>query len=779
MAEGEIELSEVVPEALPLSDEEELERSGLFDAEWYRARYPDVDRMNISPARHYLLIGGRVGRDPGPAFSGEWYLRKYPDVRRARANALLHYIRHGKAEGRKPLPPEENRPKSAAAPKTTPRLVGALDLNKRTPIVNGWVAMKGDPAPRMVRLVIDGVSWRYLASMFRLDLQRAGIGEGNHAFRHTVATGHLRGKTHVVELYDDETGVRVARREFAWDVQSNRYRSFDDFLRTSMTQSMIHAPFEEPQKRVFAQMDRLADRFAAEALGAAERPRVSVVMPVYNREKIVGEAIRSVLGQTWPELELIVVDDGSHDGSADAVRAFDDPRLRLIELGQNQGHSAARNAGGRAATGDVVAYLDSDNSWDSRYLAAMLGAMRAGNADAVYSGFWIWRGDDNAPSALRYGHFHRGALENRNFADLNCFMLRRDLLQQVGGFDTGLRRFVDHDLVLRASEEGRMISAPLALCHYSVGRTENAVSDNHTLSPHARKVNHRLMSRKADALVKAPFALDRPVSAVIPNWRALPDLKECLAAMEELRVRGDLEIVIVDNESGGESVEFLRQRASERRIRLVENEANFGFSYAVNQGAEIAKADRDLMILNNDAILARNALHELQRGADELPKAAITVPRQVLPPGQETMRAHMPESDRTIGCDVTISHHHDNLGDVPLLHDGGPVELVYAPFFAVYVRRDVWHEAGPLDAELGRHYRSDWLYCDLVRRVLGKKIWYVPAASAIHKVQAATGELRTSKASGGSSFEMMFRKNRWDDETAGHLGYQRPVWDRD
>ncbi|WP_373355258.1 glycosyltransferase [Pseudoroseicyclus sp. CXY001] len=768
----------ISPAIMSPDDAALIAASDLFDAKWYAARYPDIARLGLTPLEHYLQIGGRVGRDPGPNFDGAHYLKLYYDVRQAGMNALVHYLRFGAAEGRLPRPTDRGPSQLPAAdPDAEVELSGALDLNADSPVLQGWLAARGEPGSRRVRVLIDGEGGSYPADIFRADVRARGYGTGHHGFRLTLGAQYLRGQTHNVELYDEESGRLVERRSFAWSRPKQRFRSFDDFLQRSMTESLVNAPFEEPQRRVFSQMDRLADRFAAAALALPERPRISVVMPVYNRAGIVGDAIASVLAQTWPELELVVVNDGSRDTSLEVVRAVDDPRVKIIDLGQNQGHSAARNAGGRAATGEFVAYLDSDNTWDPRYLAAMLGALMEGGADAVYSGFWIWRGDETAPTTMRYGHYHRGALENRNFADLNCFMLRRTLLEKIGGFATELRRFVDHDLVLRAGEEGRMISAPLTLVHYTIGRTDNAVSEDPALTPFRRKVQDRLATRRAAALARAPVALDRPVSAVIPNWRALPDLRDCLAAMEELRVRGDLEVVVVDNDSGPDTREFLRARAAEGRLRLMENEANYGFTYAVNQGARLARPGRDLMILNNDAILARNALRELQRAADTLPDAAITVPRQLLPPYQETIRAHMPEADRTVACDVTLSAHHDNIVDVPMLHDGGPVELRYAPFFAIYLRRDVWNLTGPLDAEQGRHYRSDWLYCDLIRRVHGKRIWYVPAASAVHKVQAATEELRRTRGGGGASFDMMFRKNRWDEATAADLGYRRPVWD--
>ena len=89
-------------------------------------------------------------------------------------------------------------------------------------------------------------------------------------------------------------------------------------------------------------------------------PRVSVLIPCYNAEKYVGETLESVFRQTWPELEVIVVDDGSTDGSADVVRSFARPNLRLIQQ-PNRGQTAALNVCCSHTTGDFVQYLDADD----------------------------------------------------------------------------------------------------------------------------------------------------------------------------------------------------------------------------------------------------------------------------------------------------------------------------------------------------------------------------------------------------------------------------------
>lgn len=96
-------------------------------------------------------------------------------------------------------------------------------------------------------------------------------------------------------------------------------------------------------------------------------PKVSVVMPVYNVRRFVADAIRSVLAQTFTDFELIIVDDGSTDGSLELCESFTDPRIR-IHRQENRGLAGARNAGIRRAVGEYVAFLDSDDAWAPRKL---------------------------------------------------------------------------------------------------------------------------------------------------------------------------------------------------------------------------------------------------------------------------------------------------------------------------------------------------------------------------------------------------------------------------
>ena len=98
---------------------------------------------------------------------------------------------------------------------------------------------------------------------------------------------------------------------------------------------------------------------------------ISVIIPVYNREKTVKKAIDSVLAQTWKDMEIIVIDDGSTDKSAEVIKSIKDARIKYIYQ-KNAGACAARNHGLDLATGDIIAFHDSDDVWHKDKLEKQL-----------------------------------------------------------------------------------------------------------------------------------------------------------------------------------------------------------------------------------------------------------------------------------------------------------------------------------------------------------------------------------------------------------------------
>jgi len=187
------------------------------------------------------------------------------------------------------------------------------------------------------------------------------------------------------------------------------------------------------------------------APGGETRPAVSVIIPTVNRRKQVLQAVASVTAQTRPADEIIVVDDGSTDGSAEAVRqAF--PSVRLIRQ-ENRGVSAARNTGIQSAAGDWLAFLDSDDRWQPEKLARHLAfaaahpEYRVSQTDEV----WIRNGRFVNPKRIHEkmsGRFFRQALR-LCLVSPSAVMIHRDVFRDHGWFDETLPACEDYDLWLR------------------------------------------------------------------------------------------------------------------------------------------------------------------------------------------------------------------------------------------------------------------------------------------------------------------------------------------
>jgi teichuronic acid biosynthesis glycosyltransferase TuaG len=123
---------------------------------------------------------------------------------------------------------------------------------------------------------------------------------------------------------------------------------------------------------------------------------VSVIMPVFNAEETVARAVASVQAQDYPDWELVLIEDGSSDGSADlcADLAAADPRIRILRQPRNSGAAVARNSGLKIARGRYIAFLDADDEWLPEKLSCQLAFMQARGAHFSYTGFWRQRGTE-------------------------------------------------------------------------------------------------------------------------------------------------------------------------------------------------------------------------------------------------------------------------------------------------------------------------------------------------------------------------------------------------
>lgn len=199
-------------------------------------------------------------------------------------------------------------------------------------------------------------------------------------------------------------------------------------------------------------------------------PLVSVVMPAFNREKLILDAIHSLLAQTYGSFELLVCDDASTDRTVENIKSFKDKRIRLIRQDKRQGAAAARNRCLEAARGEIIAYLDSDNIWHPRYLETTLEELQKWPGQlAAYAGFIDIHIRSSGKIHLRSANFHAFHLEDqieKPFIDLNSFLHSRRLYEVLGGFDERLARRQDYDLISRYCWSREPVAVPYLLNVY-------------------------------------------------------------------------------------------------------------------------------------------------------------------------------------------------------------------------------------------------------------------------------------------------------------------------
>jgi glycosyltransferase involved in cell wall biosynthesis len=525
---------------------------------------------------------------------------------------------------------------------------------------------------------------------------------------------------------------RIATPSENFQITQRVYRNLAGYLKYCLLNPIVEAPFVEEDKRCFAVMDTVA-RWLCQKLEVCKKPPlVSIIMPVRDRARIVGEAIESVLAQTHHNFELIVIDDSSQDGSVDVVRSFSDQRLRLIENPQWIGVSAARNRGLTSAEGDIIAYLDSDNTWAPDFLAAMVGALSVlPSALAVYCGQYLYRSDEVEPSAVRFGCYNYALLRNNNYIDLNCFVHRTQAIESInGGFCEQMKRHVDWEFILKVSKVGRIYSVPIIKSNYFVDRADNTIT-----------ATEELDTAKDFLLAKGEYGyqnisstehkVDRKVTIVVTSYDSIGSLESCIDSLAGYSAYPFVKVIVVDDKSGIETWDYLNS-LSRPNLKVVSNDYAYHYTRAINQGVALADPDSDILVLSNDAVLTKGALGTLQEVAYTCSNIAITAPQQVFTGGDKKIKMHVPYADSSLPCDVALSSHYDNVETFPLFHDGSLVELNFITFFCVYIKHHVWKACGGLDVRYNRDYRSERIMCEFIRHVLGMRIVYTPDSIVFH-----------------------------------------------
>ena len=230
-----------------------------------------------------------------------------------------------------------------------------------------------------------------------------------------------------------------------------------------------------------------------------QQPLISIIMPVYNGENFIQEAIDSVLAQTVNDFELIVVDDGSTDATLAILETYGD-RLTVLRQ-QNSGHAAARNAAASISRGQWIAMIDADDLWHPEKLAQQLAL--ADNAEVIYTAALNFEDSSRVDNTtFADGNCHNGDVFDQlvldNFITHSSILMKRDAFLNSGGYDESLKTTCDWDLWLRMSASGcRFQGTPEPLTHYRWRATSNSRNHDRTCCDRLNVLKTALSSQRA------------------------------------------------------------------------------------------------------------------------------------------------------------------------------------------------------------------------------------------------------------------------------------------
>jgi len=375
--------------------------------------------------------------------------------------------------------------------------------------------------------------------------------------------------------------------------------------------------------------------------GGRVAPEVSVIVPTFNRPRMLAVAIESILKQTFGNFEIIVVNDAGEDVS-NVIARFDDSRIRYLPQSQNRGLAAARNAGIRQAEGTYIALLDDDDCFYPEHLETALETLHAGISvvytDAVRAvyvptedGYQLQR--KHVPYSI---DFDRSKLLIGNIAPVNCFVFERNMALQAGLFDETFHVLEDWDFWIRLAAVApfQHVRKPTVEVRWRTDGSTMTSSRRHAFERCRKRIYKRYHAEimaipNRDRIIDdfeaiwrqdapAPSDAENPqrrsqpglVSIIILTFNQLQHTRTCLESIRRCTPE-DHEIILVDNGSTDGTVDFLHKvAAQDDRCRLIENDRNLGFAAGNNIGLYESRGDY-LVLMNNDVVVTPGWLSRL------------------------------------------------------------------------------------------------------------------------------------------------------------------------
>ena len=232
-----------------------------------------------------------------------------------------------------------------------------------------------------------------------------------------------------------------------------------------------------------------------------KKPLVSIIMPVYNEEASIKKAIKTVIDQTYKKFELIVIDDGSTDGTSNIVKTLQELDERIIYLRneENRGTTYSLNRGLRKASGEYIARIDGDDWYHPRKLELQVKFLEGRNEYGIVGTFYILVDESGRAVKVRLPVTHSEIMKRmayRNAFAHSSIMVRRSVLDMVGYYDERYEYAQDYDLYFRILEVSKGYNLPFYLLYRMRRRQGRRTLTKRTLNSILIPLRHRRILRR-------------------------------------------------------------------------------------------------------------------------------------------------------------------------------------------------------------------------------------------------------------------------------------------
>ncbi|NDV46092.1 glycosyltransferase [Paludibacter sp. 221] len=305
---------------------------------------------------------------------------------------------------------------------------------------------------------------------------------------------------------------------------------------------------------------------------------ISIIMPAFNASSFIGEAIESILQQSYDSFEFIIVDDGSTDDTVEIIQAYRDKRIRLLLNGVNKGVAFSLNRGIKNAKGRYIARMDADDIALAERLKVQYDFMEA-HADIDICSSWMFAGDKVAASGKELIENPLYVLAERNFLFHPTVMMRKSFLEEHHlCYNEDYPCAEDYKLWVEAAKKGaKFYTIPQALIHYRLSPTQESQRKKEIMSATAGRIQDE---------VKAYLSSEK-VSVIMPVFNMENTVAEAIESILQ-QTYNNFELIIVDDCSTDKTVNVV-ETFTDKRIRLIRNDERKGNYVRRNQGIDIAK----------------------------------------------------------------------------------------------------------------------------------------------------------------------------------------------